>query len=233
MQLGLTQAIVFFDPLALFFVVFGSLLLAGAQEGWHSVVRAIAASPAIFRSGHLKDAELARSAAIRVARMVERRGLSCADRVKVDPPFVRAIIGELANHTNPASFRDWANTNVEERQTRHSFAARYWSTVAEVAPALGMIGTVIGLVLMFGQVEDATAIGHAMAIAMLTTLYGLLLSNVVAGPISVRLIRASEHELTWQRDLADRLIQLVEHEYANEKPEIAPILVNRGLDQCA
>lgn len=233
MQHNLSYAIVFFDPLALGLVVMGSLMLAGLQEGWHSLVRACLAFPVIFRSSKSADAELARNAVTRVRRIVEKRGLSCADRVKADPPFVRDIIAELANRNNPASFHEWANQNIKRRIGRHAFASRYWSTVADIAPALGMIGTVIGLVLMFGQVEDAAAIGRAMAVAMLTTLYGLLLSNLIARPISVRLIRASEDEITWQRELADSFFGLVDREYAAALPAIVSVEQEPGLDQCA
>lgn len=233
MQQSLTHAMVFFDPLALSLVFLGSLVLAGVQEGWHSFVRAARASSVIFRSSNSREADLARSASVRVARMIEKRGLGCADRVKADPRFVQEIIGEMANQKNPADFREWADRNIEGRISRHNFAARYWSTVAEIAPALGMIGTVIGLVLMFGQVEDATAIGRAMAVAMLTTLYGLLLANIIAGPISIRLMRASENEIAWQKDLASQLCRLVEREHAIASPGLVPIVAQRGLDQCA
>ena len=61
--------------------------------------------------------------------------------------------------------------------------------MAEVAPAMGMIGTLIGLVKMFPAMPDPTAIGAAMAVALLATLYGAIIANLVAMPIAVRLRR--------------------------------------------
>lgn len=233
MQQSLTHAMVFFDPLALALVLMGSLVLAGTQEGWRSIQGAILALPVLFRPNQDENARLARNAGKRVARIVEKRGINCADRVKVDPHFVQNVIREVANQKDPSSFREWTRNNIVQRQTRHAFAARFWSTVAEIAPALGMIGTVIGLVLMFGQVEDAAAIGQSMAVAMLTTLYGLILGNVIAGPIAVRLIRASESEIAWQQELADQLFHIVEREYLASRPGLDPGRSGTGFRQCA
>ncbi|RYE03096.1 MAG: biopolymer transporter ExbB, partial [Sphingomonadales bacterium] len=77
---------------------------------------------------------------------------------------------------------------------RHRAAADVWTGMAEVAPAMGMIGTLIGLVGMFVAMKDPQAIGGAMAIALLTTLYGAILASLVALPVAARLKRQSRHE---------------------------------------
>ena len=84
----------------------------------------------------------------------------------------------------------------------------FWRHAAEVAPAMGMIGTVIGLVTMFAHMNDPAAMGPAMAVAMLTTLYGLVLAFGVAGPIAARLERLSEAECAWQARASERLVAL-------------------------
>ena len=64
--------------------------------------------------------------------------------------------------------------------------------MADAAPALGMAGTVIGLIGMFAAMDDPALMGPAMALAMLTTLYGLVLGAVLFGPIASRLERLSD-----------------------------------------
>jgi chemotaxis protein MotA len=59
---------------------------------------------------------------------------------------------------------------------------------------MGLIGTIVGLVQMFGSITDPATVGPGMAIALLTTLYGALLANVVAGPVAARLGRLSDAE---------------------------------------
>ena len=224
MQYDLATVSVFFDPLALLLVLFGAFLLAASQDGLSITIRAFAALPIIFRSNPEKDEKNAFAVSKRVERIVEKRGISCADRVKVHDAFIRELLFEMSNRNNVASISQWARRDIDHRAKRHSQASRFWITVAELAPALGMIGTVIGLVLMFGHVEDAAGIGQAMATAMLTTLYGLMLSNIFAAPIATRLSRSSEAEIAWKLELADALINLADQEY------LKPSLVRQPSD---
>ena len=89
---------------------------------------------------------------------------------------------------------------------------------------MGMIGTVIGLIQMFAALDDLAALGPAMALAMLTTLYGIILANVVAAPIASRLERLSTSELAWQREALERLLGIAEAELAPVTPTKRPHL---------
>jgi chemotaxis protein MotA len=77
---------------------------------------------------------------------------------------------------------------------------------------MGMIGTVIGLVAMFASMDDPARMGPAMALAMLTTLYGLLFGTLVFGAVAARLERLSEAELRWQRAALARIEALARSE---------------------
>jgi chemotaxis protein MotA len=81
----------------------------------------------------------------------------------------------------------------------HSRSARKASDImrraGEVAPAMGLIGTLVGLVQMLGHLDDPTAIGPAMAVALLTTFYGAILANVVFLPLAGKLDRNAEDEI--------------------------------------
>jgi chemotaxis protein MotA len=65
---------------------------------------------------------------------------------------------------------------------------------AEVAPAMGLIGTLVGLVQMLGSLDEPSKIGPAMALALLTTLYGALLANIVFGPLAAKIERNASAE---------------------------------------
>src|SRR3546814_14210805 len=93
----------------------------------------------------------------------------------------------------------WAEQWLAERAGQHGAAIKSWLAIADAAPALGMAGTIIGLIRMFAAMDDPSAIGGAMAIALLTTLYGVVLANMIAGPIAARLTLLSEMEIGWQR----------------------------------
>lgn len=77
---------------------------------------------------------------------------------------------------------------------RHQRSAGILRRAGEVAPAMGLIGTLVGLVQMLGNLDDPSAIGPAMAVALLTTFYGAILANMVFLPIASKLERNSEAE---------------------------------------
>jgi chemotaxis protein MotA len=84
---------------------------------------------------------------------------------------------------------------VQNTLDRNQKAAAVLRKGAEIAPAMGLIGTLIGLVQMLGQLEDPSAIGAPMAVALLTTLYGALLSFMLLTPLASKIERNSDEEL--------------------------------------
>ena len=90
----------------------------------------------------------------------------------------------------------------------------FWDAVADAAPAMGMAGTILGLVSMFASMDDPATIGPAMAIALLATFHGMVIANMIAGPIARRLERLSALEIAWQHELADRLVAIGRRETA-------------------
>lgn len=77
---------------------------------------------------------------------------------------------------------------------RHAKGASVLRRASDVAPAMGLIGTLVGLVQMLGNLEDPAAIGPAMAVALLTTFYGAVLGNMVLAPLAGKLERKSDDE---------------------------------------
>ena len=97
-------------------------------------------------------------------------------------------------------------TLVAERNraaVRHDDGAAIFQKIAEVAPAMGMIGTLVGLVLMLGNMDDPKSIGPAMAVALLTTLYGALIANVIASPLAGKLGLRRNEEFLLQSIIID------------------------------
>ena len=81
-------------------------------------------------------------------------------------------------------------------EERHLLGATFFKTLGDIAPAMGMIGTLVGLVAMLSNMDDPKSIGPAMAVALLTTLYGAFLANVIALPMSFKLsLRTGQEKL--------------------------------------
>ncbi|QTD56491.1 MotA/TolQ/ExbB proton channel family protein [Parasphingorhabdus cellanae] len=200
-----------FDPFALALVWLGSFAVVSLQEGRHGLLRSFLAWKTILYVNPGRDAQLARQALRRVEGVINVKGLQCIDRITTDSSFVAHAAARLASDQDAGRFSDWAQVNLEDRELRHHGVIRFWMAVADVAPAIGMVGTIIGLVRLFSDLDNSTNLGSAMALALLTTLYGLLLSNVVAAPISHRFQRLSLEELKWQRALIDKLVAMAQN----------------------
>lgn len=84
----------------------------------------------------------------------------------------------------PDTIREMLEVEIENMSTRHKGNFAMFDMVSNFAGAMGMVGTLIGLVAMLLNMADPSAIGPAMAVALLTTLYGSLIGNTLGGPIA-------------------------------------------------
>ena len=209
-----------FDPTSFLLVVGGTLAATLVSSTGGDVRRAFAALRPLLRARPDEDARTAGHAVRQIQRILDFKAIACVDRVNTPITFVREAARRLAD-SDASDFHEWAEQAIEDRRARHEGAIGVWRTAAEVAPAMGMIGTVIGLVLMFAGMPDPAAMMPAMAVAMLTTLYGLLGSACIAGPIAARLGRLSEAERRWQCDVLGRLEALARAEEEAMKSWVA------------
>lgn len=209
----------FIDPVALCFVVGASITVAIVQNGTITSKKALAALKKTVWINTAKHEEESHLAVLRIEHIVESRGINCADRVKTGGTFVTDAAEMMANERSSSNFQDAIQRLTIAQRNHATNVVRFWENMADAAPPIGMLGTVVGLILLFGEVDDAAAIGRAMAISLLTSLYGLALANLVAGPISQRLARIYGEELGWQEDVAHRLINLGHREYPDITPE--------------
>jgi len=203
-----------FNPLTLGVMLGGCALVALLQNGPHGFFRAFAALSALWKSDPDKDMLLARATMTKVDHIANLRGLQCTDRVRSANPFLAMAIRKLADTENVDRFEMWAQQMLDDRRARHEKVHKVWQSIAESAPALGMAGTIVGLIGMFSAMDDPAKVGPAMALALLTTLYGVIIANLVAAPIAARLADLTERELAWQVELCDRMLRVARRETA-------------------
>lgn len=213
----------FFHPLSLLIVFGGSFAIAGARSTMTDIGRAFAALGPLVRARPEVDAAAAVRAANAIEAVAQLKGIACADRVETAGRFLRRAAFQLANASSAERFSLWAGAEIDERRRRHRAAMVFWSTMADTAPAMGMIGTIIGLIGMFGHMRDPAAIGPSMALALLTTLYGIILSGVIAGPIASRLEALSEAELAWQTRVLQRFETIARADLVDLRPVLRAV----------
>lgn len=203
-----------FDPLTLLAMVAGIILVALFQNGVAALGRAIAALVPLVTADPTRDRDAARAAMLKIDQVAQLRGLSCTDRVKTANPFLTEAARRLANSDRADLFELWAAQALADRAQRHAGGRNVWLSIADAAPALGMAGTIIGLIGMFAAMDDPAALGPAMALALLTTFYGVVIANMIAAPIAARLADLSERELAWQQEVVARMLGIARRENA-------------------
>ena len=109
--------------------------------------------------------------------------------------FLVSGIQMAVDGTDPELIEAIMESELEAIETRHANGKALFDNIGRFAPAFGMIGTLIGLVKMLASMEDPSSIGAGMAVALLTTMYGALLANLVALPLGEKLAKRSAEEL--------------------------------------
>jgi chemotaxis protein MotA len=109
--------------------------------------------------------------------------------------FLKKGLSMAVDGNEPDTIRELLEIEVENMDARHKQHASIFGSWSGLAGAMGMIGTLVGLVAMLLNMSDPSAIGPAMAVALLTTLYGAMIGNIFGGPISAKLLLRNTDEV--------------------------------------
>lgn len=119
--------------------------------------------------------------------IVRKSGPLGLENIEVDEPNLKKGAQFIADGYELAFIRESMELARDQYLTRLSEGQRVFKSLGDATPAFGMIGTLVGLVQMLANMDDPSKIGPAMAIALLTTLYGAVLANLVCLPVSDKL----------------------------------------------
>ncbi len=186
----------FMDLPAVLIVIFGTFMLTAACYSFDEVLRSLAlvAKTMVYSS---EDASVAARQALKVAEVARKKGvLGLQDDIGLTAhnPFFRRAVEMVIDGTTDEEVTQLLAQEVHAMQDRHTKSSSVLRKAAEISPAMGLIGTVIGLVQMLGHLSDPSKIGPAMAIALLTTLYGAMMSYMILSPLASKLERNTKHE---------------------------------------
>ena len=209
----------FLDPAAFAIVGGGTLIATVLRTPTRDFLRGIVALKCLARAPFDAGALVTQVEAL--SRISARHGVLQLDRSVIrdaDVGVAIAAVVDGADADRVARLLDDARTARFERQRA---AADMWAGAAELAPAMGMVGTLIGLVKLFTTMSDPAAIGGAMAIAVLATLYGALIGNLICSPVATRLKRLARAEYIERGRLGPPLVALAARETPRLRPDIA------------
>ena len=132
--------------------------------------------------------------AIKLTKHARKSGLTKLERLKIANSFFKKGIQLCADGRDMDFIRKMLTKEMDLAIQRQEVGAKVFMAIGDSAPAFGMFGTLVGLVQMLSQMDDPSSIGKAMAVALLTTLYGVLIAHLVALPIAEKLMAKIEQE---------------------------------------
>ncbi len=155
---------------------------------------------------------------VKLSNVARKEGLLALEEManNIDDPFLKKGIMLIVDGTDPELVRNIMETELSSVDKRHADKIGFWASWGGMGPAWGMIGTLIGLVNMLYNMEDMSKIGPNMAVALLTTLYGSLLSNWICIPISFKLKMFNETEIMVKEVMVEGLLSI----QAGENPRV-------------
>lgn len=161
------------------------------------------------------------------AGRARREGILSLQNVgnEIDDPFFVKGIGLVVDGIEESVVEEIMATEIDFIEDRHKKGADMFAAMGAISPAMGMIGTLIGLVIMLQNLSDTAAIGPAMAIALITTFYGAVLANVVFIPFSGKLRIRSDQEVFLRRLTMEGVLSIA----AGNNPRVVEQKLNSYL----
>ena len=147
---------------------------------------------------------------MRLVKRARKVGLLGLEKVKVGNTFFRKGVQLCVDGRDVDVIRKMMTREMEMAIQRQEVGEKVFRAIGESAPAFGMVGTLVGLVQMLSTMDDPTTIGRAMAIALLTTFYGLLIAQLIALPISDKLEAKNSLERANRTLIIESIVQIHE-----------------------
>ncbi len=147
---------------------------------------------------------------VEMADAARKGGFLALEEAEISNSFMQKGVDMLVDGHDVEVVRQTLAKDIALTTERHEFGAKIWKGMGDVAPAMGMIGTLIGLVAMLSNMDDPKSIGPAMAVALLTTLYGAFFANVICLPLAEKLNNRKEEERVNQSLILDGIVGIAD-----------------------
>lgn len=132
---------------------------------------------------------------IALAQTARKESILALEKVPITDPFLAKSVRYLVDGYPPDTIQEMIDLEIDTLSQRHKNGRAIMENMGEAAPAFGLIGTVIGLIVIMSNLEDPDQIGPGIAVALITTLYGAMASNMFFIPLGAKLKYRSEEEV--------------------------------------
>lgn len=188
---------IFFDGASFLIVFGGTIAITLMATTWTDFAGTISVLKSTFTSSQIDQQRYAKQL-IDLAMIARQKGIiqlqSYEAKLRSDGFLLRAI-RLIADGIKPEEIESLLNQEINSSLQRQERAVKLLYRAADIGPAMGLIGTLVGLVQMLSKLEDPSSIGPSMALALLTTFYGALLGTVILTPLATKLEKRTDDDM--------------------------------------
>ena len=188
----------FVDAQSALIVIFGTFAATLTNQKMPYVIGGLKSAVQAFLDKSSPKADLV-PLIIDLAGKARKEGLVALEGEQIDDPFMARGVRLGVDGLSPELITETLKGELSAMKERHERAQQIFKFMSATAPSMGLIGTIIGLVQMLQNLDDPDSIGPAMAVALLTTLYGAILAFVVYGPIGSKLENRTAEEVATKK----------------------------------
>lgn len=176
----------FINVKGMMIVLGGTLAATLITFQFKDVIAAVVAAFFVFSEKKLDPNDMVETM-IELCTISRRQGLIALSRLEIEDDLLRKACNLIADGSKEDLIRDTLNIEIESMKQRHYVVQDVFRKMALYAPSFGMMGTLIGLIQMLRQLSNPETIGPSMAVALLTTFYGMFLATLIFLPIAGKL----------------------------------------------
>ncbi len=214
---GVSGAVHYLDPASAIITFGGAFSATLASHSLQDFINGLKSFALVFKVPALNTADMIKKI-IDLSNVARKEGLLSLEEAaaEMDEAFLKKGILLIVDGTDPDLVRAIMETELVSLEDRHKGCIGFWDTLGAMGPAWGMIGTLVGLVNMLYNMADPSALGPAMAVALITTLYGSLLANWICTPVSNKLKADNASEMLLKEVMIEGLLSI----QAGENPRV-------------
>ena len=176
----------FIDMPSVYIVIGGTLTAVLARSSFPEFIGSIGVALKTVKQKIDKPEDLIEQL-VNLGTIARKDGMIALEGQEIANPFMAKGVRMLVDGTDPGLIKSTMEREMAMISSRNSDGMAFIASAQDIAPAMGMIGTLVGLVQMLGNMSDPKSIGPAMAVALLTTLYGAVIANVICIPLNQKL----------------------------------------------
>ena len=207
----------YLDPASAIITFGGAFSCTLASVSLQNFTSGLKSFTLIFKTAALNTTEMI-DKIIELSNIARKEGLLSLEEAAtdLDEAFLKKGILLIVDGTDPDLVRAIMETELVSVEGRHKDMIGFWETLGSMGPAWGMIGTLVGLVHMLYNMDDVTTLGPAMAVALITTLYGSVLANWICAPVANKLKANNAAEMMQKEVMIEGLLSI----QAGENPRV-------------